>query len=83
MQHDSQSHACPQRDSSVADDASTVADTPATVKTVRPAKAAAEKTPEEQARADAIDIRCLSLCIGMLERVMGVCMHSTISCPIY
>ncbi|KAF8548053.1 hypothetical protein OG21DRAFT_814500 [Imleria badia] len=28
-----------------------------------------ELTPEEQARADALDIRCLSLCIGMLERV--------------
>lgn len=29
-------------------------------------------TPEERARADAIDLRCLSLCIGMLERVNGV-----------
>jgi condensin complex subunit 3 len=31
-----------------------------------------ELTPEEQARADALDIRCLSLCIGMLERVNSV-----------
>ncbi|KAH9922432.1 nuclear condensing complex subunit [Fomitopsis serialis] len=30
-----------------------------------------EMTPEERARADAIDLRCLSLCIGMLERVNG------------
>jgi Chromosome condensation complex Condensin, subunit G len=29
-------------------------------------------SPEEQARADDIDMRCLSLCIGMLERVNGV-----------
>ncbi|KIM91366.1 hypothetical protein PILCRDRAFT_810639 [Piloderma croceum F 1598] len=28
-------------------------------------------TPEEKARADDIDLRCLSLCIGMLERVNG------------
>ncbi|KAI6040837.1 nuclear condensing complex subunit [Pisolithus marmoratus] len=28
-------------------------------------------SPEEQARADALDLRCLSLCIGMLERVNG------------
>lgn len=28
--------------------------------------------PEEQVRADALDLRCLSLCIGMLERVNGV-----------
>jgi condensin complex subunit 3 len=31
-----------------------------------------EMTPEERAQADAIDLRCLSLCIGMLERVHGV-----------
>ena len=31
-----------------------------------------ELSPEEQARADALDVRCLSLCIGMLERVNGV-----------
>ncbi|KIJ59925.1 hypothetical protein HYDPIDRAFT_99639 [Hydnomerulius pinastri MD-312] len=28
-------------------------------------------SPEDQARADAVDLRCLSLCIGMLERVNG------------
>ena len=32
--------------------------------------------PEEQARADALDLRCLSLCIGMLERVNGVRLSS-------
>ena len=31
---------------------------------------------EERARADAMDLRCLSLCIGMLERVNGVRPHS-------
>lgn len=35
-------------------------------------KPVAEMTPEEKARADDIDLRCLSLCIGMLERVNGV-----------
>ncbi|KIK98064.1 hypothetical protein PAXRUDRAFT_824294 [Paxillus rubicundulus Ve08.2h10] len=30
-----------------------------------------ELNPEDQARADAVDLRCLSLCIGMLERVNG------------
>ena len=29
-------------------------------------------TPGEQERADAMDVRCLDLCIGMLERVNGV-----------
>jgi len=28
-------------------------------------------TPGEQERADAMDVRCLDLCIGMLERVNG------------
>lgn len=49
-------------------------ETPMTVRTVRgPPKAPAEMTPEERAHADDIDLRCLSLCIGMLERVNGVC----------
>lgn len=46
--------------------------TPRTVRTVRAAKPAAEMTPEEKARADTVDLRCLSLCIGMLERVNSV-----------
>jgi len=29
-------------------------------------------TPEESARADMTDMRCLTLCIAMLERVHGV-----------
>ena len=32
-----------------------------------------ELSPEERARADRIDLRCLSLCTGMLERVDSVC----------
>ncbi|EJC98308.1 uncharacterized protein FOMMEDRAFT_114496 [Fomitiporia mediterranea MF3/22] len=35
----------------------------------RPRKPPAEMTPEERERADVIDLRCLVLCIGMLERV--------------
>lgn len=35
-------------------------------------KSPEDMSPEEQARMDAIDLRCLSLCIGMLERVNGV-----------
>ncbi|TDL22781.1 ARM repeat-containing protein [Rickenella mellea] len=35
----------------------------------RPPKPPAEMSPQERERADAIDLRCLSLCIGMLERV--------------
>ncbi|KAG6332139.1 hypothetical protein ID866_6950 [Astraeus odoratus] len=37
----------------------------------KPPKETKPLTPEEQARADALDLRCLSLCIGMLERVNG------------
>lgn len=35
-------------------------------------KPVAEMTAEERLRMDEIDLRCLSLCIGMLERVNGV-----------
>jgi hypothetical protein len=35
-----------------------------------------EMTPGERERADAMDVRCLDLCIGMLERVNGVCLLS-------
>ncbi|KAI0634669.1 nuclear condensing complex subunit [Trametes polyzona] len=34
-------------------------------------KPVAEMSPEEKARVDAVDLRCLALCIGMLERVNG------------
>ncbi|KAI0360255.1 ARM repeat-containing protein [Trametes cingulata] len=34
-------------------------------------KPVAEMSPEEKARMDAVDLRCLALCIGMLERVNG------------
>lgn len=54
-----------------------VEDTPATVQArtplpARPPKSVEEMTPEEKERADAMDLRCLSLCIGMLERVNSV-----------
>ncbi|PCH39141.1 hypothetical protein WOLCODRAFT_110578 [Wolfiporia cocos MD-104 SS10] len=46
--------------------------TPVTVRTIRTLpKPESEMSPEEKIRADAIDVRCLSLCIGMLERVNG------------
>lgn len=32
-------------------------------------------TEREQSKRDAMDMRCLSLCIGMLERVNGVRYH--------
>ncbi|KAH9837531.1 nuclear condensing complex subunit [Rhodofomes roseus] len=59
----------------VNDGESELAKTPATVR-VRPQgfglpKPESEMTPDERARADAIDLRCLALCIGMLERVNG------------
>ena len=37
-------------------------------------------TTEEQSRRDAMDMRCLSLCIGMLERVNGVRYCHSCSC---
>lgn len=50
-----------------------VEDTPMPGKTPgRPRKPPTEMTPEEKEHADAIDLRCLSLCIGMLERVNSV-----------
>ncbi|OCH93098.1 hypothetical protein OBBRIDRAFT_725376 [Obba rivulosa] len=49
-----------------------IGETPATAKIMRALpKPVAEMTPEEKERADAVDLRCLSLCIGMLERVNG------------
>ena len=38
----------------------------------RPAKPPVELTPEQVQRSDEVDMRCLSLCIGMLERINGV-----------
>jgi condensin complex subunit 3 len=35
-------------------------------------KQVANATPEEMGRVESIDLRCLTLCIGMLERVNGV-----------
>lgn len=36
------------------------------------AKNVQEMTPDEKREADLIDMRCLTICIGMLERVHGV-----------
>ena len=44
----------------------------------QPPKPVSEMTPEEKARADAVDLRCLALCIGMLERVNGVSVERTL-----
>ncbi|EPQ52389.1 chromosome condensation complex protein [Gloeophyllum trabeum ATCC 11539] len=62
-----------EKEASAGDDGETTyAETPMTVRTVRAApKPPSEMTPEEKAQADAIDLRCLALCIGMLERVNG------------
>ncbi|KAH8101082.1 nuclear condensing complex subunit [Cristinia sonorae] len=62
-----------ERDQSGPDDNETnFGETPATQKTVRALpKPTSELSPEQKARADAIDLKCLSLCIGMLERVNG------------
>ncbi|KIK68659.1 hypothetical protein GYMLUDRAFT_68514 [Collybiopsis luxurians FD-317 M1] len=40
-------------------------------RSIRRAKERHEMTPEEQQQVDLTDIRCLMLCIGMLERVNG------------
>ncbi|KDQ54411.1 hypothetical protein JAAARDRAFT_60793 [Jaapia argillacea MUCL 33604] len=59
------------------DDTETNFGTPITAKTNRPGQNKAKEkdptdmTPEEKAQKDAMDLRCLSLCIGMLERVNG------------
>ncbi|KAJ7039564.1 nuclear condensing complex subunit [Mycena alexandri] len=37
----------------------------------KPVKPREEMSPEERQRLDEIDLRCLALCIGMLERVNG------------
>jgi hypothetical protein len=58
-----------------ADAETSFGDTPISVKPPRSQlfnKPQGEQTPEEKARADRIDLRCLSLCAGMLERVNSV-----------
>ncbi|KAI5122624.1 hypothetical protein M0805_008713 [Coniferiporia weirii] len=53
-----------------ADTGTGVDETPVPTRTPgRPRKPPADMTVEEKERADTIDLRCLSLCIGMLERV--------------
>ncbi|KAF8268083.1 nuclear condensing complex subunit [Lactarius quietus] len=55
------------------DDDDTAIDGPTTgaPRAPRDAKTHAEMTAGERERADAMDVRCLDLCIGMLERVNG------------
>jgi condensin complex subunit 3 len=38
---------------------------------IKPVKAREDMSSEEQELEDTINLRCLSLCIGMLERVNG------------
>ena len=56
------------------DDIDTTIDgsTAAAPRVPRGPKSLTEMTPGEIERADAMDVRCLDLCIGMLERVNGV-----------
>ncbi|KAK2461194.1 hypothetical protein APHAL10511_006721 [Amanita phalloides] len=63
-------------DNVVGQEVETTADFGATPATVKPSrvplferKKPQDRTPDERAHADAIDLRCLSLCIGVLERV--------------
>lgn len=53
-------------------DGSNFGETPATVKPARQPKSREDLSPEAKAHADEIDLRCLSMCIGMLERVNSV-----------
>ncbi|KAH9991933.1 nuclear condensing complex subunit [Russula vinacea] len=55
------------------DDVDTTIDgsTTAVLRASRGPKSPAEMTSGERERADAMDVRCLDLCIGMLERVNG------------
>jgi condensin complex subunit 3 len=61
------------------DDDETAIDGPTTAapRAPRGPKSHAEMTAVERERADAMDVRCLDLCIGMLERVNGVGLHLT------
>lgn len=66
---------CEQKEEPNDDDLSTVGGTarPRATSTQPAApKAVEDMTPEERARQDTVDIRCLDLCIGMLERCNSV-----------
>lgn len=47
-------------------------DSPRTTKTALAPVPAREVSEKDKARAALLDLRCLNLCIGMLERVNGV-----------
>ncbi len=49
-----------------------VDETPMVPRTPRPPKTPEDMTPEEQEATVVMDLRCLSLCIGLLERVNSV-----------
>lgn len=65
------------------DDVDTTIDgsTTAAPRAMREPKSLMEMTAGERERADAIDVRCLDLCIGMLERVNGVRINITTFSP--
>ena len=54
------------------DDASQASISKPTARPAKEKKKFEDMSPEEQERATAMDLRCLGLCIGMLERVNGV-----------
>ena len=63
------------------DDDDTAIDGPTTAapRAPRGPKTHAEMTAVERERADAMDVRCLDLCIGMLERVNGVSLYLSVT----
>jgi condensin complex subunit 3 len=63
------------------DDDETTIDGPTTAapRAPRGPKSHAEMTAVERERADAMDVRCLDLCIGMLECVNGTFRHWKVS----
>lgn len=66
---------CKQKEEPNDDDLSTIGGTArprATSSQPAAPKPLEDMTPEERARQDTVDIRCLDLCIGMLERCNSV-----------
>lgn len=54
------------------DETETTFGTPKPARTVKKKPSVEDLSPEEQQRKDEMDLRCLDLCIGVLERVNGV-----------
>jgi hypothetical protein len=55
-----------------AEEATQAGDTPKKAKSAGPTVPRADLSEKDKARMAMIDLRCLNLCIGMLERVNGV-----------